>query len=203
MIRKLLVLFTMGLVCAGAYVVSPLWMAMDLKRAVQQGDLETLATRVDWPAVRSSLKASLTEIERAKELEASVRGLPKPSLWARIKAAASPVRYADTVIDRYVNPESVVRLAAAQGGLKSLFARSDRGEQLQPDNDPIADAKRPMLERATRFWARLHRVEFRSLTSLELEVQDRWVPERRYISTLELKNLGWRVSSVRVVGAGF
>jgi Protein of unknown function (DUF2939) len=204
MIRKLVILMGMVAVFAAAYAVSPLWMAMDLKRAVKTGDLDTLETRIDWPAVRASLKASLAELERAKVADAEVRGLPKPSLWSRIKAAASPTRYADSLIDRYVTPDSVIRLAAAKGGVRALLSRVDRSQQQAlVDEDTVADETKPLLERAQRFWSRLHRVQFHSLTQLELEVQDRRVPERRYVSVLELRNLGWRVSSVRVVGAGF
>jgi Protein of unknown function (DUF2939) len=220
MLRKFVVLVCIALSLGVGYAVSPIWMAMDLKRAVRQGDLETLETRVDWPSVRASLKASLAELERAREAESTARGLPRPSLWQRIKAAAAPARYADTLVERYVTPDNVVRLAAAKGSFRAVLARVDRAVSSQvaptllaPDQlasgqavaeeDGIADDTRPLVERAQRFWARLHRVQFLNLTTIELEVQDRRVAERRYISTLELKNLGWRVSSVRVVGVGF
>jgi Protein of unknown function (DUF2939) len=200
--RKVLLIALMAIVAAGSFALLPLYSAFDLSRAVKVGDLATLEMRVDWVRVRQSLKASLAEIERVKE--ESTRGLPKPSLWARIKAAASPTRYSDQIIDRYLTPDSVVQFVKSGGTLKTLLQKS--GALPPPDANTLAAVPETELSfhtRALRFWNGLKRVDFRDLSTLELEVQDRRVAERRYIGLLEREGLSWRLVSVRVLGAGF
>ena len=53
-------------------------------------------------------------------------------------------------------------------------------------------------ERLQRFYARIKRAEFQSLTRVEIEMADRNVPERRYISVLELMGTDWKLVSLRV-----
>jgi hypothetical protein len=200
--RKAATLLIVMLLLAAGYVVSPLWVAMDLRRAVLTGDHATLEARVDWPAVRQSLKDSLAALDRAKVSAESVRGMPRPSLWSRIKAAASPIRYSEQIIDRYVTPEGVVRAAAARGQLKALMG--PRGANAATaDTFDIPDHAQPLLDRAQRFWSRLKRVSLTSATSLEIEIADRRVPERSYLGTLAFVDLRWRIVDVRVLGAGF
>ena len=157
--------------------------------------------RVDWPRVRQSLKGSLADIERAKE--ETNRGLPKPSLWTRIMAAASPARYTDQIIDRYLTADSVAGLVKSGGSLKALLEKSGA---LPPPRDPVlaaAEASQPLPARALRFWNQLKRVEFHNHATLELEMQDRRVAERRYVGLLEREGLSWRLVSVRILGPGF
>ena len=59
------------------------------------------------------------------------------------------------------------------------------------------------MTRFQAFWSRLHRVGFVDLTTFEVEAADSLTPARRYIGTLRLEGWSWRVTSVRVVGAGF
>lgn len=199
--HKAIIFAVVAALSAGIYVVLPLYAAFDLQRAAKAGDLATLEMRVDWPRVRQSLKGSLADIERAKE--ESTRGLPKPSLWARIKAAASPTRYTDQIIDRYLTADSVAGLVKTGGSLKALLEKTGA---LPPPKDPAiaaAEAAQPFHTRALRFWNQLKRVEFHDSATLELEMQDRRVAERRYIGLLERDGLSWRLVSVRVLGAGF
>ena len=200
--RKVLLFALVAIVAAGCFALLPLYSAFDLSRAVKAGDLATLEMRVDWPRVRQSLKASLTDLDRAKD-EMS-RGLPKPSLWARIKAAASPTRYSDQIIDRYLTPQSVVEFVRTGGTLKTLLQKT--GALPPPDANTLAavpEVEVPFHTRALRFWNGLKRVDFHDFSTLELEVQDRRVAERRYIGLLEREGLSWRLVSVRVLGAGF
>ena len=198
--RKVITFALIAILAAGAFALLPLYAAFDLSRAVKAGDLATLEMRVDWPRVRQSLKASLADIERAKE--ETNRGLPKPSLWARIKAAAAPVRYTEQIIDRYLNPDSVVQVVKSGGTLKALLQKAGA---LPPTTAAVAEpaGPQPFHTRALRFWNSLTRVDFRDHATLELEVQDRRVAERRYVGLLERDGLSWRLVSVRVLGAGF
>jgi hypothetical protein len=201
--RKLAsLLFLVALLAAG-FALTPLWVAMDLRRAAMTGDLPTLEARVDWPAVRQSLKDSLAEIEFARQAEATVRGLPRPSLWSRIKAAASPTRYADQLIDRYITAEGVVKVAAARGNLKALLGGGLASSAAAPQDIQVPDHARPLTERAQLFWNRLKRVRLVKPSLIEIEMADRRVPERSYVSQLTFEGLRWRVTSVRVLGTGF
>jgi hypothetical protein len=183
-----------------AYVVSPLWVAVDVRRATFAGDTTTLEARVDFARVRQSLKESLAVIERDKQEEAARRGLPRPSLWARVKAAASPVRYTDQIIDRYVTADGLVRIAAARGSLANLIGAR---QTASADEFTIPDHAQPFVERAQRLRNRLKRVTLKSLTSVEIEVADRRVPSRSYVGVISFVDLRWRLTDLRVVGAGF
>lgn len=199
--RKAILFVVAAALSVGFYALLPLYAAFDLHRAAKAGDLATLEMRVDWPRVRQSLKTSLADIERVKE--ETNRGLPKPSLWFRIKAAASPGRYSDQIIDRYLTADSVADLVKTGGSLKALLQKTGA---LPPPKDPAeaaADALQPFHARALRFWNQLKRVEFHTHATLELEMQDRRVAERRYVGLLEREGLSWRLVSVRVLGAGF
>jgi hypothetical protein len=199
LMRSTLAAIMVGVLLAAAYALSPLWIAMDMRRAVLAGDRATLEARVDWPSVRASLKASLAEIERVKQADAAARDRRAPSLWSRIKAAASPSRYADQLIDRYVTPDGVMSMAANQAQFRAVFAR---GATASNDID-LPEHARPLVDRAQRFWARLKRVNYTSLTSLEIEVADRRVPERSYLGNFAFEQGRWRIVAVQVRGVGF
>jgi hypothetical protein len=195
-------LVLLGLLAAG-FALTPLWVAMDLRRAAMTGDLVTLEARVDWPAVRQSLKDSLAELERIKQAEATLYGLPRPSLWSRIKAAATPTRYADQIIDRYVTADGVVKVAAARGNMKALLSGGFGTTKSTNQDIDIPDHARPLVERAQLFWSRLKRVTALSPGLIEIEMADKRVPERSYVGQLSFEGLRWRVVSVRVAGVGF
>jgi hypothetical protein len=197
--RTAVATIVVGILLAAAYALAPLWIAMDMRRAALAGDRATLEARVDWVAVRASLKASLADIERARQADAAQRSGRPPSLWSRIKAAASPSRYADQLIDRYVTPDGVLSLAANQAQFKALFARGGRSA----DDIDLPEHARPLTDRAQRFWARLKRVTYTSLTTLEIEVADRRVPERSYLGNFAFEQGRWRIVAVHVRGAGF
>ena len=55
------------------------------------------------------------------------------------------------------------------------------------------------LERIKRFWARITRAEFQTLTRVEIEVEDAKVADRRYVSVMELDGLGWKLTGLRVI----
>jgi hypothetical protein len=109
-------------------VLLPLHTALDIGRAICTGDLATLEMRVDWPRVRESLKSSLADMEREKRVAAE--GQTRPSLWTRLKMAAS-ARYADPMIERHLTPNGVIQLARGRGSVRGLL-------QSQETETPIA-----------------------------------------------------------------
>jgi hypothetical protein len=198
-----------GLICLTvfvAYLATPFVSAFQIRQAVRSGDVDLLENLVEWPQVRQSLKSSLATLDRAKRDNATKHGMPQPSLWERIKAAAMPV---DTLIERYVTPAGVVQMNAARQTWKSVTASasaatSSSGHTLTADSvDPIDQADLPRVQRFVRFYKQVKRAEFLSLTKIELEVADRKVPERRYVGTMEFRGIGWKLTDLQVVGKGF
>jgi Protein of unknown function (DUF2939) len=203
--RKLLA----GLICAAmfvAYLATPFVSAFQIRQAVRNGDVDLLENLVEWPQVRESLKSSIASLDRAKRENAMKHGMPQPSLWERIKAAAMPV---DTLIDRYVTPAGVVQMNAARQTWKSVTASatavkgSTSSTVASEAVDPIDSTELSRIERFVRFYKQVKRAEFLSLTKIELEVADRKVPERRYVGTMEFRGIGWKLTDLQVVGKGF
>jgi hypothetical protein len=185
--RALLRISLLAFLLAVAYVASPFLAAWNLREAVKAGNVEVVQGKVQWDTVRASLKASLA---RHPELfaEATTAGENvKPTLWQRIKASFG-VTMMDRFIESYVTPE----------GLPKLF----QYRQAWRDNvsgDTAYLAEMPRLERMKQFYDRIKRAEFQTVSKVEIEMQDRKKPERRYVSTMELIGFDWKLTALRVV----
>ncbi len=178
---RLVVAVAMILAAVGSYLLTPFLSAYQIRQAIRSGDTNLLETVVEWPAVRDSLKTSLAEIERKKTEHATRHGIPAPSLWSRIKTAAT-AGVADRMIDQYVTASGVVDIHNARATLKSVTrdsvappagAEALAGDALDPTADP---AEENAVARFVRFWSRVKRAEFKSASLIELEVADRKVP---------------------------
>ena len=180
------------------YWIWPLHAALQIREAMIAGDTATLARRVEWNSVRTSLKASLSP-ESVARLEADPNA-PQPSLWQRIKSTVAP-RMANTVIDRYVTPENLPVLLG--------YRRIWRGT-IQPalgyEEPPTVMAGTlfagSVIDRFASFWKRLRRAVIHSPSKVVLEVEDKYHPGRSYIGTLELRGLDWKLTELTVAGAG-
>src|SRR5204863_7158876 len=86
----------------GGHAAWPIYMALEVREAVIDGDTAPLSRKVEWEALRASLKASITPETIARLMGGP--DAPPPTLWQRIKAAGAPTM-ADSVIERYVTPE--------------------------------------------------------------------------------------------------
>jgi Protein of unknown function (DUF2939) len=186
-LRPLLRLSLVAFLFATAYVASPFVAAWNLREAVKAGNVEAVQSRVQWDTVRASLKTSLA---KHPELfaEATMAGENvKPTLWQRIKATFG-VTMIDRFIESYVTPE----------GLPKLFQyRQAWRDTISGDTAQLADM--PRLERMKQFYDRIRRAEFQSLSKVEIEMQDRKKPERRYVSTMELIGFDWKLTALRVI----
>jgi hypothetical protein len=204
--RKL-VAALLGLALCLGYLATPFLSALQIRQAIKAGDTQLLEALVDFPQVRQSLKASLGEIERQKAAASQTGPIARPpSLWERIKAAATPANIHETLIDRYVTPDGIVRMAAARRAYKAVQGQmqpADAQAGLADSFDAADFEQRPLVERMMSFFNRLKRAEFHSLGRIELEVADRKVAERRYVGMLEFKGLGWKLTSLEVRGVGF
>jgi hypothetical protein len=190
------ILIVVGLMVA--YAAWPVYSAMKIRDALMAGDTATLAHSVEWGAIRTSLKASMSAEAQAKL--AADPNTPPPSLWQRIKSTVAP-HLADSVIDRYVTPEYLPVLLG--------YRRIWRGT-VQPalaigrEEPPTVLAGTlfagSVVDRFATFWSRLRRGVIYSPTRVEFEIEDKYQPSRRYTGTLELKNLSWKLTSLAIVG---
>jgi hypothetical protein len=197
--RRLIKVFVLALPLGLAYLAWPVYSALTIREAMISGDTETLGRKVDWEALRTSLKASITP-ETASRL-AQESDAPTPSLWQRIKAVVAP-SMADTIIDRYVTPENLPVLL----GYRRIYRGMVR-PALGLKEPPTALAGTWLsdtgIDRFASFWKRVRRAELVSPGRFVLEVEDRYKPGRHYVGTLELKGLEWKLTGLTVAGAGF
>lgn len=185
-------LFAVGFlsITACAYVASPFWAAWSLRDAVRRGDVAAIEDRVQWVTVRKSLKQSLAAHAELKPEVEAIGTQIRPTLWQRVKAA-----FGATLIDRfvetYVTPEGLPKLYR----YRMLLAQNGMGGEIAPEDDQGM----PWHRRFAAFYQRLRRAELQSLTRVELEVADRYNPDRRTVSVMELIGLRWKLTSLRIV----
>jgi DUF2939 family protein len=180
-----------------AYMVWPLYTALQIRDAMHAGDTATLARKIEWDTVRAGIKASISPETLAK-LEAAPDA-PKPSLWQRVKAVVAP-KVAGNVIDRYVTPEKLPVFLS----YRELWKGSVRPVLLGPE-PPTALAGTVFggttIDRLASLWSRVRRAVFYSPTQFELEVRDKYSPERSYVSTFELRGWEWKLTGLVIKGA--
>ena len=181
-----------------AYAAWPIYSALEIREAVIAGDTTTLNRKVEWEALRASLKASITP-ETIARLMADPDA-PPPTLWQRIKAAVAPTM-ADSVIERYVTPEHLPVLL----GYRRIYRGTVR-PALGLKEPPSALAGTWLdgtgFDRFASFWVRVRRAVFMSPTRFILEVEDKYRPGRQFVGTLELKGYDWKLTGLSVTGGG-
>src|SRR5262245_20949996 len=182
-----------------AYLAWPIVTAFQVREAMVVGDTPTLARKIDWAALRASLKTSLSP-EALARLAASPDA-PSPTLWQRIKAAMAP-SMADTILDRYVTPDHLPILL----GYRRLHSGAVR-PALDLQEPPTALAGTLLagssLDRFASFWTRVRRAVFQSPTLFVLEVEDKHRPGRVYVGTFALQGWEWKLTGLTVSGGGF
>lgn len=122
-----------------------------------------------------------------------------------MKLAMAPAM-ADRLIDTYVSADGIGRIDAARLGLKS--ARSSLSKLGEGDLDATwtAATVREEPSRIARFLAfydRIVKARFHALDRVEFEIRDRNAPARRYIGEFHLRDLEWKLVSVRIAGSIF
>ena len=181
-----------------AYAAWPIYSALEIREAVIAGDTTTLNRKVEWEALRASLKTSITP-ETIARLMADPDA-PPPTLWQRIKAAVAPTM-ADSVIERYVTPEHLPVLL----GYRRIYRGTVR-PALGLKEPPSALAGTWLdgtaFDRFASFWVRVRRAVFMSPTRFVLEVEDKYRPGRQFVGTLELKGYDWKLTGLSVTGGG-
>ena len=195
--RRLVKIFVFVVVpLALAYAAWPVYAALEIREAVIAGDTATLNRKVEWEALRASLKASITPQTIARLM--SDPDAPAPTLWQRIKTAVAP-SMADNVIERYVTPEHLPVLLGYRrvyrGTVRPALGLKEPPSAL--DGTWLAGTG---FDRFASFWTRVRRAVFVSPTRFVLEVEDKYRPGRHFIGTLELKSYEWKLTSLSVTG---
>jgi hypothetical protein len=176
------------------YVAWPLWSAYELRQAILDRDTATLERKVDWPAVRASLKGSLKNRGQPAAEEAAPE--PSSSVWSRITSMVRP-QLTETLIDRHVTAE----------GLPQLYSyRRTYWESVRPRLGLGGPETRlagtwlsgTAIDRAWSSLRRLERAEFKSPTRLELEILDPYRADRHYLTLWELKGFDWKLVSLAI-----
>jgi hypothetical protein len=169
-----------------AYVAYPFWSAWSLREAIKNGDTATIERSVEWERVRTTLRESLSrQAQFIPEINAAGEAI-KPTLWQRVKTTFGQPML-DRFIESYVTPEGLPQLFS----YRQTYREKIKGE---PSEKTLA-----LHERMRRFWSRVHRAEFQSLTRVEIEMADKDNPARRVVSTMELTGLQWKLVALRVI----
>jgi hypothetical protein len=175
-----------------AYVAWPIYAALKLREAMVAGDSAALAARIDWDAVRSSLKASMSA-EAMARLGADPDA-PAPTTWQRVKQSAAP--RLEGVIDRYVTPEHLPVQLGYHGfwrGTVRPVLRKEPPTALA--GTPLADSA---VDRFISFLRRLRRATFVSPTTIVIEIQDKYTAGRHYTTTLGLQGWEWKLTGLSI-----
>lgn len=172
------------------YIAVPFWTAWSIREAIKSGDSAYLARKVDFASVRETLRPSLAQVALDIPDPASGEAAPAPGLWKRIKSywGRSAI---DRLVDSYVTPE----------GLPKMFQWRQTYRQATGSASASSQAL-PFRERFVKFWSRLKRAEFKSLTEFEIELRDQFDASRSHVGLLTLgglsSGLDWKLTELRV-----
>lgn len=113
--KKLIALILLGLL--GFYVAWPAWSGYKLATALRDGDVATLASKVDFPSVRQSLRP-VVAAEVEKNLARQGGGL----LTGDLKQQLMP-KMVDAVLETVVTPVNVIRIAKEGGNVGGIVEK--------------------------------------------------------------------------------
>ncbi len=142
-LTALLILFLLAF-----YVAWPTWSGTRISHALRNEDKELLASKIDFPSVRASLKPVLTgelttRIEQMKRdagpLGSLIAGQFKDDLIARIL---------DGTVESMMTPETIIRIVRQGGNLKEAAERVALDQILRPGATTRESGDRARLPRA-------------------------------------------------------
>ncbi|MEM6499194.1 MAG: DUF2939 domain-containing protein [Pseudomonadota bacterium] len=181
-------LLAISLMGGSLYVASPFYAAWSIRQAMKTNDVALLKQKVDWVNVRSSLRQSIAT--HAQLLPAAIAEGRKvrPTMWQRIKAVFG-ASMLDRFMEQYITPHGLPKLYRLKNGYRTRVTGLPRDEAM------------PVTHRVQGVVSRIHRAEFKSLSLVELEIEDRDQPDRRIIAELKLIGFEWKLSRLSVISA--
>ncbi len=182
MTKLLLAVIMMG---GSLYLASPFYAAWSIRQAMKTDDVATLQQKVEWTSVRTSLRQSIAQ--HAQLLPAAIAEGRKvrPTMWQRIKAVFG-ASMLDRFMDRYITPTGLPKLYRLKTGYRTQVTGLPRDEAL------------PVGQRVGSLLSRIHRAEFKSLSRVEFEIEDRDQPDRRIIAEMTLSGFEWKLTRLTV-----
>ena len=178
--RRLLTVILLGaLLASAAYIAVPFWTAWSIREAIKTGDSAYLARKIDFASVRETLRPSLAQVAFDMPNPGAAEPAPKPGLWKRFKAY-----WGQNAIDRFVDSYVTAE------GLPKLFQWRKSYREVTGTAEAFAQPA-PFRVRFAKFWSRLKRAEFKSLTAFEIELRDQYDASRSHVGLLELTASGW------------
>ena len=172
------------LVCA--YALSPMATAALLGNAVKDNNVDLMNALVDWQGVKKSLRVSILARLSEKAQDRPVASGVMESVKYSLTDTLSPYMV-DYVLSQRVSPAGFNLYM----GPHSPMAEKVRAQGIDPDTLPSANTLK-----------RIHHATFRDLTHFEIEIEDRWDPEKVLLATLEFSNFFWRLTKVDMLSIG-
>ncbi len=171
------------------FAASPYYALYDFARAVEAGDLATIRSRVNFPAVRISLSkqlvtAYLVATGRESELKASSKGL----------VAAAGGTLVDPLLAQYVTPEALAGFLA--GGRGAAGAAGSGAGIALPGTASADGGLAPKSLRAA--WGLFLGSESRGFRVIVFPVPPEKSPEDQFRLQFRLSGLTWRVVGVEM-----
>lgn len=192
------------------YVLWPSWSVYQIYSAVRTKDPETLARKIDFPAVRVSLRNAA--VQKIAELyDRPQSQLPSnPVLVARIKQEAAS-RIADASLERLVTADNLIRITSEGGQLRESVERilrdhitgvGDSARKADPGTSggPVVRTLAPEEERPAPSYG-LHNVKsFGMLSPLRFEIgvaKHATATEADLTAELSFTGTDWKLTAVK------
>ncbi len=169
---------SMGVVIAvvAGYAASPYYAVYALHRALREADAAQLAERIDFPALRASVKEELDA--RLLRETANPQGFPD-RVFGKIAAALGP-KIVDYVVESYVTPAGIAELA-----VKARKEPEDRKDEGTSFRNPVRSIEKRKIRHAF----------FRSPTTFLVTYENIGL-------TFRFEHWGWKVTQATFSKAG-
>ncbi|MEM8973366.1 MAG: DUF2939 domain-containing protein [Pseudomonadota bacterium] len=181
-------LLAVSLMGVSLYVASPFYAAWTIRQAMKTNDVALLKEKVDWVSVRSSLRQSIATHAKLLPVAIAEGRKLRPTMWQRIKAVFG-ASMLDRFMDQYITPNGLPKLYRLKNGYRTRVTGLPRDEAT------------PVALRVQGVVSRIHRAEFKSLSLVELEIEDRDQPDRRIVAEMRLRGFEWKLSRLTVISA--
>ncbi len=172
------------LICA--YTLSPMATAGLLGNAIKTSNVDLMNALVDWDGVKDSLRTSILQRLDEKARDRPVAAGVMESVKFSLTDTLSPYMV-DYILDQRISPDGFTLYM----GSHSPMAEKVRAQGIDPDTLPSANTLK-----------RIHRANFRDLTHFEIEIEDRWDPEKVLLAELELRGFIWQLAHVEMLALG-